>query len=346
MHEEDLGQCTFPCIEVCTRKGCPHKKKPPPPPPPPYAFIAVTGLAATMAVVSSSPGGLSPTASRISPGPQPPQPAVRSLSTGTGRVPSVPNTSPAVRSTTSSNPLSEYLDICMREGWKTLLPISSVEDAIRYLLPQLDTSVPRDPADETFLEFIYYFHEAVKGCDFAYFLERTHPERNEILREATVETGGIVTEQPDYAFLMIDRLIRFGGSEFPSSNPDMKRVVFPSFLQDYKQIILDNQDEVVFVWGVNVPVKRLPDPNSMPIDVIENYAFLKFNQRAFQAYTERQKATMNTNNGWVPVILATGESGYISSRYAYPSNGPRLVVKGNNNNWKYEFTVPERPQRN
>lgn len=346
MPEEDLGQCTFPCIKVCTRKGCPHKEKPPPPPSP-YAFLAVTGFAATMTVVSSSPGGLSPTVSRVAPRPQPSPPVVRGVSTGTRRVPSVPNTSSAGRSTTSSNPLAEYLDICMREGWKTLLPISNVEDAILYLFPQLDNSIPRDPADETFIEFIYYFHEAVKGCDFAYFIERTHPERDEILRGAAAETGGIVAEQPDYAFLIIDRLIRFGGSELPSSTAAIERVIFPSFLEDYKEIIITNRDEIVFVRGISVPVRLSPDPNSMSIDVIENYAFLKFNQQVFQAYTERQKAAMKTNDGWVPVILATGEPGYISSQYAYPSNGPRLVVQGNNNNnWNYEFTVPERPQNN
>lgn len=332
MPEENLGQCTFPHIDVCLRKDCPYKKPAASSEgassekaPIPYGPLLASGLAAGVLAPSMLP--------------QPPAPPV---------APS-PIVSKPTAVTSRSNSLTEYLDICLTEGWKTLLPFSEPQDIFFYIFPELDYSdyeIPRYVQEENPFVFMYYFIEASKGCDISFFLELSDPNSGRInaFNEAFEETGGLIAIQPDYNAQVASRLANFGYAELPSARPSTQKYIFPRFLKEFSSTIEEESGEVVFLKGDDIAVMQTPSDESVIISYVDHSTVLRFNDAAFATFTQAQKAAMKLSSGWVPVILLTGEVGYVSSEFAYPSNDVRLILRETNGDWSYELIDDLRPQ--
>lgn len=320
MSEEELGQCTFPCTDVCSRKGCPYKKEKPPPPFP-YGFVLASGLAVTATATSLYPS--------TPPQPLPPSPApIVSAPTGVN---------------SASNSLAEYLNICITEGWKSLLPISSLEDIFLYIFPELDYEIPDNIQEENPLIFLYYFQEASKNCDIAFFLEISNPDKIDIFNDLMPETGGLIQSQPDYASQVVTRLLSFSGSQLLTANASTQRYIFPYFLKEFSMVIGEESGEIVFIKGNDIAVMQEPVAGSLAMAYVNEGSILRFNDAAFQAFTQTQKSAMKVFSGWVPIILPDGNAGYVSSQYAYPSHDARLIVTHTSDGWKYEFIDTVRP---
>jgi len=325
MPEEDLGQCTFPYIDVCSRKDCPYKEKTPKKPSIPHGPLLASSLAASVLAPSILP--------------QPPAPPAMSP----------PPISRPTAIAPKSNSLAEYLNICLTEGWKSLLPISEPQDIFFYIFPELDYrkyEIPRYIQEENPVVFMYYFMKASEDCDISFFLELSDPDSGRInaYNEAFEESGGLIAIQPDYNAQIARRLANFGYAELPSASPSTQRYIFPRFLKEFSSTIEEESGEVVFLKGDNIAVMQTPSGESVVVGYTNHTNVLRFNDAAFEAFTQAQKAAMKISSGWVPVILLTGEVGYISSQFAYPSNDVRLILKETNGDWSYELVDDLRPQ--
>ena len=317
MSEDKLGQCTFPCIEVCSRAKCPHKK-PPPKKSFPTGVVLASGFAVTMTALSSPAKVIRPPAT-----PPPPTAA--------------PHFSQPTSLNPKANSLAEYLNLCLTEGWQSLIPFSSLEDIFLYFFPEFDYTVPENIQDDNPLLFLYHLLRASESCDLAFFLELSNSEKIDIWARLSADTGGLVNSQNDYAYQALHRLVSFGGTQLPTMKPNAARYVFPYFLEEFSDLIMATPEELVFLMGEKIPVMAQPRADSDVLAHVSSAYIPSFNDQAYQNFTPTQKAAMQTFSGWVPVIFANGIAGYVSSQYAYPSHAPRLIVIHTDEGWAYEF---------
>lgn len=318
MSEDQLGQCTFPCVEVCSRAKCPHKELPPKKSFPTGAVLA-SGFAATMAVLSSPAKVIRP------PTPTPIPPRID------------PNFPQPAGINSTANSLAEYLNLCLTEGWQSLIPFSSLEDIFLYFFPEFDYTIPENILEDNPLLFLYHLLKASESCDLDFFLELSNSEKIDVWARLSADTGGLVNSQNDYAYQVLSRLVGFGGTQLPTMKPNATRYVFPYFLEEFSDLIMANPEELVFLMGDTIPVMAQPRTDSDVLVHASSAYIPAFNHQAYQDFTQAQRAAMQASSGWVPVILANGTAGYVSSQYAYPSHDSRLIVTRTGEVWAYEF---------
>ncbi|MFB2879461.1 SH3 domain-containing protein [Floridanema aerugineum] len=89
----------------------------------------------------------------------------------------------------------------------------------------------------------------------------------------------------------------------------------------------------IYIIGEAVNVRSQPQSNSRAIGVLNN-EILKFDSAGFERFTKQQRDLAQTLDGWMPVIIPTGERGYVSSRYAFFAAGYRARFENKKGQWK------------
>ncbi len=181
----------------------------------------------------------------------------------------------------------------------------------------------------TFFQFREQLRQAVKRRDAAYI--RTIADPNIQLsfgRGRTLQTEGIGNPQAIF-WRRLERAIATGCAPQDGQPNTTQRWACPHVFQSS---VGDPFSDVHIIGdGVNV---RLEPRTIAPVVGVVSNEVVKIDQYVVGAYSDAQRAAMETFDGWVPVILASGQRGFVSSRFAYKPTGYRAIFQRQGDRWR------------
>lgn len=97
---------------------------------------------------------------------------------------------------------------------------------------------------------------------------------------------------------------------------------------------VDYEMSRVMVVGENVKVYEQPDSNSAVINTLSN-EIVEYDRAALEKFSDEERmALFGMPEGWTPVILPNGKSGYVPNRNAYMPLGYRAIFGKVNGQWQ------------
>ncbi|MFE1743979.1 hypothetical protein [Coleofasciculus sp. H7-2] len=94
----------------------------------------------------------------------------------------------------------------------------------------------------------------------------------------------------------------------------------------------------VYIVGTQINVRSQPEANSSVVAVLSNEV-VPFDSKGAERLSQQQIQSMETWDGWKPVITPEGVRGYVSSRYAYIPSGYRARFENKQGKWKMTIFI-------
>lgn len=95
---------------------------------------------------------------------------------------------------------------------------------------------------------------------------------------------------------------------------------------------------MVIITATGVNVRDRPSLTAPMIGSVSNEV-VKYNNQSPEVQSEAFRQAQETLDGWMPIVLPNGRSGFVSSRYAYSPVGYRAIFSKVNGQWQMQAFV-------
>ncbi|MBD2071918.1 SH3 domain-containing protein [Leptolyngbya sp. FACHB-671] len=194
--------------------------------------------------------------------------------------------------------------------------------------------------------------EAQPGSDFYRFRERLKQairDRDSVFIRSIIPAGGLPTfaattltandlnvDNPDAPFWQqIERAIAPGCVVYAlarslEADADSQTWVCPNV---FASTYIETGAEI-FIVGENVNVRQAASSSSPVIDVLSNEIVRHDSEVWQRGISDQERASLETFEGWRPIITPNGLRGYVSSRYSYTPSGYRALFEKIGGEWQ------------
>ena len=127
-------------------------------------------------------------------------------------------------------------------------------------------------------------------------------------------------------------------SEIFGVEPEKQTWICPhAFLAPDQVSSMDPFEHIVIV-GNDINVRVEPTVDSPVVGSVSNEV-VRYDSEGTTELSERQLEAMSTVDGWHPIIMASGQRGFVSSRYAYSPIGYRAFFVKDNDAWQMTIFI-------
>ncbi|GAB4540787.1 MAG: hypothetical protein Tsb0014_32280 [Pleurocapsa sp.] len=204
-------------------------------------------------------------------------------------------------------------------------------DQILASTPQQFKLLETSQQDTDFSQFLDKFRQKISDRD-AQFVRNIMISDIQLSFGSQQEIEQLNLENPDaISWLHLEKAIAVGCSPIQINSSEPVNWQCPPLEAVATEKI--SPWEQVFIVGKQVNVRSQPKLESSIVQRVSEEV-VRFDDEGLSQLSTRQQETMSTIYSWIPVILANGQHGYVSSRYAYQLSDYRVLFAKLDGKWR------------